>query len=66
MLRMKVTTRAEGGLEMRGVLTENVRGFGERETTSTRRFPTYQIPALRFHALLTEKAPEVELVLASS
>ena len=33
-------------------------------TTSTRRFPANQIPALRFSALLNEEAPEVELMLA--
>jgi hypothetical protein len=32
-------------------------------TTLTRRFPANQIPALRFHALLNEEAPEVELAL---
>ena len=36
MLRMKVITRTEGDLEMSGVLTGNIREFGERETTSTR------------------------------
>jgi hypothetical protein len=35
-----------------------------RPTSSpTRRFPANQIPTLRFHALLNEKAPEVELAL---
>jgi hypothetical protein len=33
-------------------------------TTSTRRFPANQIPTLRFHALLNEEAPQVELMLA--
>jgi hypothetical protein len=32
-------------------------------TTSTRRFPANQIPALCFRALLNEEAPEVELAL---
>jgi hypothetical protein len=32
-------------------------------TTLTRRFLANQIPALRFHALLNEEAPEVELAL---
>ena len=30
---------------------------------STRRFPTNQIPTIRFRALLNEEASEVELVL---
>ena len=36
MLRMTVITRADGVLEMSGVLMGNVGRFGERETTSTR------------------------------
>jgi hypothetical protein len=32
-------------------------------TTSTRRFPANQIPALCFRALLNEEAPEVEMAL---
>ena len=63
MLRMKLITRTEGVLEMSGVLTGNVGEFGERETTSTRRFPANQIPTLHFRALLNEEAPEVELML---
>jgi hypothetical protein len=35
MLRMKVKTRADGVLEMSGVL-RNVEGFGEWETTPAR------------------------------
>jgi hypothetical protein len=34
-----------------------------RQTTSTRRFPANQTPALHFHALLNEEVPEVELEL---
>jgi len=33
-------------------------------TTSTRRFPANQIPALRFSALLNREANEVKLTLA--
>ena len=36
MLRMKVTTRAEGDLEMSGVLTGDVGEFGKPETTPMR------------------------------
>ena len=42
------------------------RKLGEKRqsaTTSTRRFPSNQVPALRFSALLNEEAPEVELAL---
>ncbi len=43
-----------------------VRAIRAIASASTRRFQTYQIPALRFHALLNEEAPEVKLMLASS
>jgi hypothetical protein len=54
---------AERG-EFRGSDLEHVGEVGEWEKTSTRRFPANQIPALRFHALLNEEAPEVNLMPA--
>jgi site-specific DNA recombinase len=63
MLRLKVISRPDGGLEVTGDLLGCI-GFWSSEIAPGCRSQITKQPELRFRALLNEDVPEVELMLA--